>query len=337
MSDTSLCVGFTDWIGYAPFFLAQGLGYFNETDIRLERRIPSEERELRFNKGSIDCIGISLAAQCKRVKVIADQASTGVKVMDEVGVIVMPVVQVAPPGTERIVAKKCFCSLADLATASIAYKPGSLEQWYWHYYCACLDTTVPDKVIAVQSRQAMYNSLVIGEADAAIMYEPIISSFMKEHGDQYHILDVNVDYSDIMAVLLVREDAMTGKQRLVRVLIDGYLRAVDYFKTSTDQALDTLMGYYCVNNYNARGSLKERLLGIEWPGRTDLSRLYTNGGLSHPLRTTISIWNNVFNGTGIDDTAIRVDDSLFAVVSSGLADGELALTIGSQDNQGLAV
>ena len=297
-----LRVGFTDWIGYAPFRLAQDLGYFDNQGIKLFFNIPSSQRYRMFQEGELDCTGSSLPGLCTQM------AESG-SIIDEHIHVLLAIVQSEQPGTERIVVKSCYETLQEISSGTICYVKHGLEHWYWRYFFGEAGIPFPMKVIEVSTRHQMYDCFDSAEADGVILYEPYLSYFTGN--GRFHSISTSADLSIIYALLVAKQYSVNMKENQLRILINGYFKALDYLNLNPTEALTILFRYFRVDIRAPHDSLRQRLVGVKWLGRGENQVLLVENerGVCNAIRSTLQVWNRIDDISSIDPNTITVTPS----------------------------
>jgi NitT/TauT family transport system substrate-binding protein len=282
---STLRVGLTDWIAYSPFYLAHDLGYYADNDIELSFKLESEVRYRLFRERKLDCITTSINAFClESVKVDAQ--------------IILALIQVKQPGSERIVAQTSFQSIQDLQNATICYVPNGLEHFYFHYFFKQAGIPLPEKILKAQTREEMRDLLRVGEADAVVLFAPYLEEFISK--DAYHVVPNNADLSVVIAVLVAHRSAIEKSDRQLRALVRGYFQALTYFDDFREDALIRLLRYFRARIENPLEDLQRKFVeGFRYLDQRENHEIFMRPEriLHRAINESVAIWQEISSAT----------------------------------------
>lgn len=281
MSKT-LKVGLSDWIGYAPFLLAQDCGYYDGWDIELRIRLDPAKRYDLFRDAQLDGIGSSINVFCREAHELNAQ-------------VVLALVELEPPGAERIVARDSFRTINDLRHAVLCFIPHGLEHFYFSYFFKHADVPFPQRTLHVESREEMRERFLNGEADAVILYEPLISRLTTK--GSFNVVPTSADLSVVVAVLAVHREVIDVQREQVRACVDGYLRAAAELRSRPTEALLRLLRHYGANyqKESPLDDLRRKLEGLRYLGRSENESFlrHPQQRLRRAIKESIEIWQEM--------------------------------------------
>lgn len=234
---SELRLGVPTWVGYGPLFLAQEKKYFDEARV-----------SVALVKGCLSGKLVDEIADPKpRFRALADGRLDGlVTTLDTMSLYWRPTFQIQTVlgladsnGGDGIIAKESIKSITDLRGQKVAYNKGSVS----HFFLSVLlrENGMTEKDIqGVNMRQDdAGKAFMRHQLDAAATWEPWLTQAKTASGS--HIL---VDSSStpglLMDVLLFRREILKAHPNAVRAVIEGWYRAVDYWKKNPDES-DALM------------------------------------------------------------------------------------------------
>ncbi|MBI4472217.1 MAG: ABC transporter substrate-binding protein [Acidobacteria bacterium] len=289
MSEAILKLGLTDWIGYAPFHVAEELGFFADRgDIEITFGLESATRHQLFIDRQFECIGTSIPAFCAHVRELR-------------GRIVAVLIEPEPPGSERIVAKASFGSIEDLYEkgARLCYPVGSLEHFCFLHVFKRARVPFPENVVQVASRAGVRATLQAGEADAAVLYEPPITPILKTGA--FRVITAAADQSLFRAVLLATEYAIDERAAQLQALVDGYFRAVKFIHDKPEEAMRQLAKRIPIVGSDSIDSIRTQLVGIRFLDLAENRRLFARGvdGVEASLEKGARLWQEALPGYSV--------------------------------------
>jgi len=215
-----LRIGNNVWPGYEPLYLARSLGYFDNTPIHLVE-FPSASEVLRaYNSKAIEGAGLTMDEvlqlaenrQDPRVVAIMDFSHGGDVILGKPDIPDMPGLKGKRVGVE--------------ATALGAY---------------VLTRALETNGMALQDIQIV--SLEVNEhleafkkdqVDAVVTFGPVHSTLL-EKGARL-LFDSSKIPGEIVDVLTIRSDFIRDNPETVRLLLEGWFKAIDYMKKNPEDA-----------------------------------------------------------------------------------------------------
>ncbi len=219
----TLHLGYSTWVGYGPLFLARDYRYFDEAGVNVELT-NIEDPKLRFAAlaaGKLDGLVTTLDTMSLYWKPnFQFQAVLG---LDD------------SKGGDGIVSNAAIKSIKDLRGKRVAFNEGSVSHFFLSVLLRQNGMTEKD-LRSVNMRQDDAGAAFLGgKVDAAVTWEPWLSRAKKApHG---HILvDSSATPGLIVDVMIIRRDVLTAHPEAVRGAIQGWYKAVDYWKKNPADA-----------------------------------------------------------------------------------------------------
>lgn len=275
-----LRIGATDWIGYAPLYLAADLGYYSGSGVEIQFGLENKVRHDRFSANELDCIGTSLQAFCLEAPKVDARIVTALN-------------QAVSPGSERIVSKATFRTLEDLQHGTICYVADGLEHFYFRYFFDQASLPFPAKTIAVESRPEMLGRLQTGIADAVVSYEPFITAITSD--ENFHVIPTGADLSVVIGVLVAHKRVLEEKSEQVQALITGYFRALSYLRDSQDEALAVLLPHFPDAEMSSLDNLRQKLDGVRYLSKAENLQLFggPDARLQRAIDESVKVWREI--------------------------------------------
>ena len=218
-ADQPVRVGINTWPGYEPFFLAKGLGYYDQTGITLVD-YPSASEEIRaFQEGALEAATLTMdevflleeKGQHVRVVLIIDTSAGG----------------------DVILGKPEFQSLTDLKGKRVGAETSALGGFVLARALDQAGMSPQDIQIVPIEMSEHEQAFTEGRVDAIVTYEPARGNLLRAGAHQ--LFDSSQIPKEIVDVLIVREEALSKADATLQALIQGWFRALTYLR---EQPLD---------------------------------------------------------------------------------------------------
>lgn len=210
-------LGMSGWTGFQPLKLAELAGIFKKNGVDIEIRfIPPVQRSAALASGALNA-----AATTVDQHIVWSSAG-------------IPTVQVAlidkSNGGDGIAVRGNIASIKDLKGKSIAVDgPGTVQHFMLSYILEKNGLSIRDVIRNTMGAQPAAQSFVTGQNDAAVTYEPYLST-VREKPDAGRILVTTKDYPVVIDVLVFREDFIKQNPRIVKATVDSFFEALDMIK-----------------------------------------------------------------------------------------------------------
>lgn len=213
----SIKMGTELWIGYGPWWIAQQKGFFQKEGINVQLITFQQDADLNA----------ALASGNTQVANVATH--TSIKLILNNHLKITPVLALDDSeGADAMLGSAGIKSIADLRGKTVAYEYGTTSDLLFHY--ALAQAHIPESAVKGQNIPAAdaATALVAGRVDAAVTYEPYISSVAgKGHG-------VHVVYSSRVAPGLIGDFTVVNNALIaahpeqVRALLRAWNDAMTY-------------------------------------------------------------------------------------------------------------
>ncbi len=215
--ETKVVIGISGWTGFAPLTLAKEAGIFkkNGVDVTI-KKIPQKDRHLAIASGDVQCAATTVETYV---------------VWNANGVPIQQVVQLDKSyGADGLATRGNISKVADLKGKTVGVDaPGTASYFGLAWILKKNGMSMKDVKIATMSPQAAATAFVAGQNDAAMTYEPYLST-VREKPDSGKILATTLDYPMVMDTFGCTPAFIKANPKVVKAMVDSYFEAVDMIK-----------------------------------------------------------------------------------------------------------
>jgi NitT/TauT family transport system substrate-binding protein len=226
--DTKLVLGMSGWTGFAPLSLADKAGIFKKRGLDVEIKfIPQKDRHLALASGAIQCAATTVETH------VAWNAN---------GVPIVQIFQLDKSyGADGIAVRNDIKSFADLKGKTISVDaPGTAPYFGLAWMLAKNGMTLKDVKTTTLSPQAAAQAFVAGQNDAAMSYEPYLST-VRDNPAAGKILATTLDYPMVMDTMGCAPTWLKANPAAAQALTDAYFDALALIKADPAKS-NELMG-----------------------------------------------------------------------------------------------
>lgn len=217
---TPLRVGTSLWTGFAHLYLAESLGYFQDSPVRFVEYPSGHDMTQAFLNGEIEAAAVTMG----------DALSMAEKGIDVKVVLVFD----SSNGADVILAKPTIENLQALKGKQVGVEASVLGTFTLTRALAKVGLT-PEAVqivpLGISEQEAAFRE---GNVDALVTYEPVRSRLLASGAKQ--IFDSSQIPGEIVDILVVRSDALKNQTATVQFLIDQWFRAYAQAKKDPQDA-----------------------------------------------------------------------------------------------------
>src|SRR5881296_2619136 len=210
---TKVAVGISGWTGFAPLTLAKEAGIFkkNGLDVTI-KKIPQKDRHLAIASGDVQCAATTVETWI---------------VWNANGVATTQIFQLDKSyGADGMVVKPNIAKIADLKGKTVAASaPGTAPYFTLAWMLKKNGLSVKDVTVVNLEPAAAAQSFVAGQNDAAMTYEPYLST-VRAALDKGKIIATTLDYPMIMDTFGCTPKFLTENPKAAKALADSYFEAV---------------------------------------------------------------------------------------------------------------
>ncbi|MEJ7668985.1 MAG: ABC transporter substrate-binding protein [Casimicrobiaceae bacterium] len=215
--DTKVVMGISGWTGFAPLTLAKEAGIFkkNGVDVTI-KKIPQKDRHLAIASGDIQCAATTVETYI---------------VWNANGVPITQVLQLDKSyGADGLAARNSIQKIADLKGKTVGVDaPGTTSYFGLAWILKKNGMTIKDVNVATMSPQAAAQAFVAGQNDAAMTYEPYLST-VRDKPDTGKIIATTLDYPMVMDTFGCTPTFIKENPKAVKAIVDSYFEAVEMIK-----------------------------------------------------------------------------------------------------------
>lgn len=246
--DSSFTLSVNSWVGFAPFWLAQEKGFYEDEGVivKIVTIDDTAQRKAAMIRGSIDGLGdtvdllvLSRAQEVPSVAVMQIDVSNGAD-----GILV----------TENI------NSVSDLEGQTVAVQKNFVGEAFLNYILE-KNNMSPNDVRTVDTESgAAGAAFVSGNVDVAVTYEPWLSKAKERSGGKVLISSAD-EPGVIVDILSINEEYLASNKETVSGVMRAWFRAIEYWKENPDEANALMARYYDVSVEE----FEELISGLVWP------------------------------------------------------------------------
>ena len=215
--ETKLALGMSGWTGFAPLTLADKAGIFKKHGLDVDiKMIPQKDRHLALASKAIQCAATT-------VETHVAWNTNGV-----------PIVQIfqldKSYGADGIAVRGNINSFADLKGKTIGVDaPGTAPYFGLAWMLSKNGMSVKDVKTVTMSPQAAAQAFVTGQNDAAMTYEPFLST-VRANPAAGKIMATTLDYPMVMDTFGCAPDWLKANPKAAQSLANAYFEALEMIK-----------------------------------------------------------------------------------------------------------
>jgi NitT/TauT family transport system substrate-binding protein len=215
--EVSLALGMSGWTGFAPLTLADKAGLFKKQGLNVDiKMIPQKDRHLALASGAIQCAATTVETH------VAWNTN---------GVPITQIVQLDKSfGADGLAVRGGITSFADLKGKTIGVDaPGTAPYFGLAWMLNKNGMTMKDVKLATLSPQASAQAFVAGQNDAAMTYEPYLST-VRDNPAAGRIMATTLDYPMVMDTLGCTPAWIKANPKAAQGLVNAYFDALQMIK-----------------------------------------------------------------------------------------------------------
>jgi NitT/TauT family transport system substrate-binding protein len=226
--EVKLALGMSGWTGFAPLTLADKAGLFKKHGLEVElKMIPQKDRHLALASNAVQCAATT-------VETHVAWNTNGV-----------PIVQIFQMdksyGADGLAVHGNVSNFADLKGKTIGVDaPGTAPYFGLAWMLSKNGMTLKDVKLTTLSPQAAAQSFVAGQIDAAMTYEPYLST-VRSNPQAGKILATTLDYPMVMDTVGCSPDWLKANPKAAQSLANAYFDALEMIKADPTKS-NEIMG-----------------------------------------------------------------------------------------------
>lgn len=224
---TKVAIGMSGWTGFAPLTLAKEAGLFEKNGLDVEiKKIPQKDRHLAIASGDIQC-----AATTVETFMIWNANGVPIKQLFQLDM---------SYGADGMAVRNDIASIADLKGKTIAASaPGTSPYFVLAWMLDANGLTLDDVTVVNLEPAVAAQSFVVGQNDAAMTYEPYLST-VRENPDAGKIIATTLDYPIVMDSFGCTPEFIAANPDAVKALAQSYYDALAMIESEKDKAFEIM-------------------------------------------------------------------------------------------------
>jgi len=226
----SLAMGTEQWIGYGPWYIAQAKGFFQKEGINVQLITFQQDADLNAALASGKTQAANIATH------------TSIKLILNTHLPITPVLALDDSeGADAMLGSAAIKSVSDLRGKTVGYAYGTTSDLLFHF--ALSQAHIPNSAVHQVNIPAdsVTAALVAGHIDAAVSYEPFISSVAGKGKGLHVIYSSKVAPGLIGDFTVVNNDLIKNHPDEVRALLRAWNDAMTYWAQNPADGL-AIMG-----------------------------------------------------------------------------------------------
>lgn len=215
-----LRVSTVEWSGYEGLYLAQDLDYYKQIPIRLVSHASVADQMQAFRNGEQEAAALTLGDALILAETIPDLRI--VLIMD------------SSNGADGVVAKPGIVNLRDLKNHRVGVEASGLGAYMMTRVLETVNLSPKDVQILVVGGSEHEAAFKQGKVDALITYEPNLSHLVAAGAKE--LFSTAQIPGEVVDILVVRNTVLNQYKGSLQTLVDGWLRANDYFEKNPQDA-----------------------------------------------------------------------------------------------------
>jgi len=220
-------IGSSGWTGFAPLSLAEKAGIYKKNGVDATIKfIPQKDRHLAIASGDVQCAATTVET------FVAWNAN---------GVPIMQVVQRDKSyGADGMAVRKEINKISDLKGKTVAASsPGTAPYFTLAWFLKKNGLSVKDVRVVNLEPAAAAQAFVTGQNDAAMTYEPYLST-IREKPEAGKIIATTLDYPMIMDTFGCTPKFIKENPKAVQAMVNSYFEALEMIKKEPAKSHDIM-------------------------------------------------------------------------------------------------
>ena len=215
--ETRLAIGMSGWTGFQPLTLAKEAGIFkkNGLDVTL-RMIPQKDRHLAIASGDVQC-----AATTVETWIVWNASGVATKQIFQMD---------KSYGADGMAVRSGVAKIGDLKGKTVAASaPGTAPYFTLAWFLKKNGLSVKDVTVVSLEPAAAAQAFVAGQNDAAMTYEPYLST-VRDNPQAGRIIATTLDYPMIMDTFGCTPKFLAENPKAAQALANSYFEALEMIR-----------------------------------------------------------------------------------------------------------
>ena len=297
MYDGKVLLGQASWIGFAPLYLADKKGFFDDH---------GADVDVQFFESKTDSKSALAAGRIQGMSTTVDthvmSAASGMNIS-----IVLALD--TSDGGDGICALKDIPDIPSLKGHTVALDTSGGASYFWFQYLLQKEGMTLDDVQAVNMSSGDAGAaFVAGEVDAAVTWEPWLSK-AKETDNGAVLMDSSETPGIIVDALAMDKDFTAQYPGTVKAIVQGWYDALAYMESDPDDAYKIMMEYTGDETSEDLQTSMEEVKFYDKDGNAE----YYNGDIQDVAKMAADLW--------LDMGLIDAEPDLDALIDSSYIGG----------------
>ena len=211
---TKVTIGYSGWTGFAPLTLARDAGIFKKNGLDVDlRKIPQKDRHLAIASGDVQCAATTVETWI---------------VWNANGVATKQIFQMDKSyGADGMAVRSNIQKVSDVKGKTVAASaPGTAPYFTLAWFLKKNGLSVKDVTVVNLEPAAAAQAFVAGQNDAAMTYEPYLST-VRSAPQAGKIIATTLDYPMIMDTFGCTPKFLAENPKAAKAIADSYFEAVE--------------------------------------------------------------------------------------------------------------
>jgi len=226
-AQTKVAIGYSGWTGFAPLTLAKEAGIFKKHGLDVElKKIPQKDRHLAIASGDVQCAATTVETWL---------------VWNAGGVATRQIFQMDKSyGADGMVVRSNIAKIADLKGKTVAASaPGTAPYFTLAWFLKKNGLSVKDVTVVNLEPAAAAQAFVAGQNDAAMTYEPYLST-VRANPQAGKIIATTLDYPMIMDTFGCTPKFLADNPKAAQALTDSYFESLEMIKSDPKKSYEIM-------------------------------------------------------------------------------------------------
>jgi len=224
---TDVAIGISGWTGFAPLTLAKQAGIFEKNGLNVDiKKIPQKDRHLAVASGDIQC-----AATTVETFMIWNANGVPIKQLFQLDM---------SHGADGMAVRNDVATIADLKGKTVAASaPGTSPYFVLAWMLDANGLSIDDVTVVNLEPSAAAQAFVAGQNDAAMTYEPYLST-VRDNPSSGKIIATTLDYPAVMDTFGCTPEFIEANPDAVKALAKSYYDALAMIESDQAKAYEVM-------------------------------------------------------------------------------------------------
>jgi len=226
-AQTKVAIGYSGWTGFAPLTLAKEAGIFKKHGLDVDlKKIPQKDRHLAIASGDVQC-----AATTVETWVVWNASGVATKQIFQMD---------KSYGADGMVVRNGIGRITDLKGKTVAASaPGTAPYFTLAWFLKKNGLSVKDVTVVNLEPAAAAQAFVAGQNDAAMTYEPYLST-VRANPQAGKIIATTLDYPMIMDTFGCTPKFLAENPTAAQALTDSYFETLEMIKSDPKKSYEIM-------------------------------------------------------------------------------------------------